>query len=119
MSLTLIIPIVSFLAVGGLVGVLAFVFRDGGPNSGNRLDVLVGKKRKDDPQADILRKSAFESDKRSLLEMLTPKIPSLEKLFEQAEANIKPGALFVAAALLAAGGMTASWLAKVPWFLAP
>jgi tight adherence protein B len=119
MSLTVIVPLVSFLAVGGLVGLLAFVLRDGGPNSSNRLDVLIGKKRKDDAQADILKKSAFENDKRSLLEFLTPKIPSLEKLFEQAEANIKPGALFMTAALLAVGGMTASWLARVPWFLAP
>jgi tight adherence protein B len=119
MDLTLIVPIASFLAVGGLVGLLAFVLRDGGQASGSRLDVLIGKKRKDDGQADILRKSAFESDKRSFLAALTPKIPSLEKLFEQAEANIKPGALFVAATVLAVGGMTASWLAKVPWFLAP
>src|SRR5437660_6858294 len=119
MNLFVLIPLVSFLAVGGLIGVLAFVMRGNTTRSNSRLDVLIGKKRKDDGQADILKKSAFESDKRSLLEMLTPKIPSLEKLFEQAEANIKPGALFVAAALLAAGGMTASWLAKVPWFLAP
>ncbi|HEX5271015.1 MAG TPA: type II secretion system F family protein [Gemmataceae bacterium] len=119
MSLTLIVPIISFAAVAGVVGVLAFVFRDAGPNSSNRLDVLIGKKRKDDGSADILKKSAFESDKRSLLELLVPKIPSLEKLFEQAEANIKPGALFITAAILAAGGLTVSWLARVPWFLAP
>src|SRR6516162_8088416 len=117
-SLTILIPLVSFIAVAGVVGVLAFVLRDNGPKSSNRLDVLVGKKRKDET-ADILKKSAFESDKKSLLEILTPKIPSLERLFEQAEANIKPGALFAAAALLAVGGVTLSWLARVPWFLAP
>jgi tight adherence protein B len=119
MSLTVIVPLVSFLCVASLVGVLAFVLRDTGPKSGNRLDVLVGKKRKDDGSADILKKSAFESDKRSFVAMLVPKIPSLEKLFEQAEANIKPSALFGVAALLAVVGMTLSWLAKVPWFLAP
>jgi tight adherence protein B len=118
MSLTILIPLVSFVGVAGVIGVLAFVFRDTGPTSSNRLDVLIGKKRKDE-STDILRKSAFESDKKSLLAMLTPKMPSLEKLFEQAEANIKPGALFGAAALLAVVGMTLSWLAKVPWFLAP
>jgi tight adherence protein B len=118
MELTLIIPLVSFLAVAGLVGLLAFVFRDTGPTSSNRLDVLIGKKRKDEA-TDILKKSAFENDKKSVLELLTPKIASLEKLFEQAEANIKPGALFAVAVLLAAAGMTVSWLARVPWFLAP
>ncbi len=119
MNLTLIVPIVSFVAVAGVVGLLAFVFRDNTPKSNARLDVLIGKKRKDDGSADILKKSAFESDKRSLMALLAPKIPSLEKLFEQAEANIKPGALFAAAGLLAVGGMTLSWLAHVPWFLAP
>ncbi len=119
MNLTLIVPIVSFVAVAGVVGLLAFVFRDNGQKPNARLDVLIGKKRKDDAQTEILKKSAFESDKRSLLVMLTPKIPSLEKLFEQAEANIKPGALFLTATVLAVGGMTASWLAHVPWFLAP
>jgi tight adherence protein B len=119
MNLTVIVPLISFVAVAGLVGLLAFVFRDGGASSSSRLDVLVGKKRKDDGSADILKKSAFDSDKKSLVELLTPNIPSLEKLFEQAEANIKPGALFGAAALLAVFGVTLSWLAKVPWFLAP
>ena len=40
MSLTLMIPLVSFAAVAGLIGVLAFVLRDGGPKPSNRLDVL-------------------------------------------------------------------------------
>ena len=119
MNLILIVPIVSFVLVGGLVGLLAFVLRDSAPKSIARLDVLIGKKRKDDGSADILKKSAFERDKRSLMAALTPKIPSLERLFEQAEANIKPGALFAAATLLAVVGVTLSWLAHVPWFLAP
>ena len=46
MSLTLIISIISFLAVGGLVGLLAFVFRDTTPKTTDRLDMLIGKKRK-------------------------------------------------------------------------
>src|SRR5579862_8680683 len=113
MSLTIIIPLVSFLVVGGLLGTLAFVFRGTTQRGDTRLDVLIGKKRKDDGSADILKKSAFENDKRSLLEMLTPKIPSVEKLFEQAEANIKPGALFITGAVLAVGGMTFTWLMRV------
>jgi tight adherence protein B len=118
MSLTVIIPLVSFGAVAGLVGLLAFVLRDTSPKPSNRLDVLVGKKKKDD-STDILKKSAFENDKKSFLELITPRIPSLERLFEQAEANIKPGVLFATAMLLALGGLTLSWLANVPWFLAP
>jgi tight adherence protein B len=119
MSLTLIVPLLAFAAVAGVVGVLAFVFRDTTPKTGNRLDVLVGKRRKDDQQADILKKRAFESDKKSLLELLTPKLLSFEKLFQQADCHIKPSTLFGIGLLLSVLGATGSWLAGVPWFLAP
>ncbi len=121
MTLTLIIPLGAFLAVTGLIGLLAFMFRGDGNSSGsNRLDVLIGKRRKEDAQqAEILKKAAFENDKKSFMEMITPKIPSLDRMFEQAEANIKPSALFATALVVAAGATTISWLARVPWFLAP
>ena len=121
MSLTLIIPLLSFLLVAGLVGLVALVTRgDDQKSSGSRLDILVGKKRKEDQAAnDILKKSAFESDKKSFVALVTPNMPSLDRLFEQAEANIRPSALFATALLVAAGATTISWLAKVPWFLTP
>ena len=86
---------------------LAFVFaRQAAARPPTRLDLLVGKRsRKDDETADILRKTAFESDKKSLLEMLTPKFLSLQKIFEQADCHIKPSTLFGIGA--AAGGRSA------------
>jgi tight adherence protein B len=116
----MLIPLLAFVAVAALVGVLAFVFRDSTPKTATRLDLLVGKRRREDGQsADILRKSAFESDKRSLLEMLTPKFLSPQKLFEQADCHIKPGTLFGIGVLLAVLGLTATLLLKVPVWLAP
>src|SRR5438093_1373019 len=90
----LLISIIVFAAVAALVGVLAFTFRDSSPKAMARLDTLVGKRRREDQTADILKKSAFENDKKSLLEMLTPNLPSLKKVFEQADCNISPGTLF-------------------------
>jgi tight adherence protein B len=119
MNITLLIPLVAFALVAGLVGALTFILRDRGPQPGSRLDILVGKRRKEDPGADILKKTAFESDKKSLLELVTPKIPSVEKLFEQADCHIKPSTLFGLGLLMAILGATASWLARVPWFMAP
>jgi tight adherence protein B len=115
----LIISVVTFTAVAALVGFLAFVLKDyGSPKTEERLDFLVGK-RKDDPSTDILRKSAFESDKQSLLELLTPNLPSLKRIFTQADCHIKPASLFGVGLMLALLGATLSWLARVPWFLAP
>jgi tight adherence protein B len=100
--------------------VVAFVLKDySAPKTSERLDTLIGKRRKEDPSADILKRTAFASDKKSLLEALTPNILSLEKVFEQADCNIKPSTLFGIGLVLALLGATGSWLAQVPWFFAP
>jgi tight adherence protein B len=115
-----IISICVFLGVTMVIGLLAFVFREQGPQTATRLDLLVGKRSRQEQQAaDILRKSAFESDKKSLLEMLTPKFLSIEKMFVQADCHIKPGTLIGIGLLLAAAGATITVLAGLSWWLAP
>src|SRR5262249_26108345 len=111
----MIISAIAFVAVAALVGMLAFVFRDQTPQTATRLDMLVGKRRRDDDdRADILRKTAFENDKRSLLNAVTPRFLSPQKLFEQADCHIKPGTLTGIGLLLGAAGATITVLAKVP-----
>src|SRR5580700_1299094 len=108
MTTTIVISMMVFVGVSAMIGLLAFVFREGPPKTATRLDMLIGKRRKDDDEkADIFRKTAFESDKKSLLEMVTPKFISLGKIFEQADCNIKPNTLTLVGLLLAAGGVTA------------
>jgi tight adherence protein B len=109
-----------FVGVAALVGMLAFVFRDKGPQTATRLDLLVGKGRREaDQAADILRKTAFESDKKSLLEALTPKFLSPQKMFEQADCHIKPSTLFGIGVLLGVIGATVTVLMRFSIFLAP
>src|SRR4051812_10432529 len=116
----MIIPALVFVAVAGVIGLLAFVFREQGPQTATRLDLLVGKRsRQDQQQADILRKSAFEGDKKSLLEAIMPKFLSPQKMFEQADCHIKPSTLFGIGLLLAALGGTATLLLKLSPFLIP
>ena len=63
MTATIIVCMLVFVAVSTLIGVLAFVFREGPPKTATRLDLLIGKRRREDGEkADILRKSAFEGD---------------------------------------------------------
>jgi tight adherence protein B len=116
----MIISLVAFLAVSALVGTVALVLRNyGATEAEDRLDVLVGKGSKMDPAADIIKKSAFENDKNSFLELITPNMPSLHKIFEQADCHIKASTIFGIGLLLAALGTTGSWLARVPWFFCP
>jgi tight adherence protein B len=114
------IAVITFFAVSGVVGLVAYVLRDYGNNqTAERLDALVGKRNKSDPGMDILRKTAFDEDKKSFLEAITPRLPSLQKIFDQADCHIKVSTVFGLGLMLAVLGATGSWLAGVPWFLAP
>jgi tight adherence protein B len=115
----LLISVLVFVAVNAMIGVLLFVFNDNSGKVSDRLDLLTGKRKKDDEQTNILKKSAFERDKKSLLEMLTPNMPSLQKLIVQGDVHIRPSTLVGIGALLGVLGFTASWLAGVRIWLAP
>jgi tight adherence protein B len=116
----ILISALVFVGVSSLIGLLAFVFREQGPQTATRLDLLVGKRTRQDAQAaDILRRRAFENDKKSLFEAIMPKFISIEKLFEQADCHIKPSTLFAVAVLLGALGATVTWLIRLPWYLIP
>jgi tight adherence protein B len=116
----LMISALVFLAVAALVGTLAVVFRDSTPQTVARLDLLVGKRsREADKTQDILRKQAFESDKKNLLESITPKFLTPQKWFEQADCHYKPSALFGVGLLAGVIVATGTVLLKAPVFLAP
>ncbi len=115
----LMVSLLVFLGVSMVIGVLAFVMADSGTRTADRLDLLTGRRKKDDEATTILKKTAFDRDKKSLLEMLTPNLPSLQKLIIQADAHIRPSTLFGIGAVLGAIGATLSWLAGVNLYLAP
>jgi tight adherence protein B len=116
----LIISVMAFAAVAALIGTLAFVLGgQGSPGVSERLDTLTGKRRKEDQATGILRKTAFDHDKKSLLAALTPNFPSMKKLFVQADCHIPPSTLLGISVVLGVVGATASWLAGVSWYLAP
>jgi tight adherence protein B len=116
----MLISILVFVAVTGVIGLVAFVFSDNPSRTVDRLDLLTGRRRKeDDEAATILKKSAFENDKRSLLHLLTPNIPSLQKILVQADCHISASTLFGIGLLLGVLGATGSWLAGVPAYLTP
>jgi tight adherence protein B len=119
MATPVLISMLAFLLVAALVGLLAFVFRDTTPQAAARLDTLVGKRRGGDDGADILRKTAFEADKRSLFNALTPKFLSPQKWFEQADCHIKPSTLTAVGLVLGVLGGTATVLAQLPLIMAP
>jgi len=115
----LILDALVFIAVSAIIGSLFFIFDNKNGKTNDRLDLLTGKKRKDDETTNILRKTALDLDKKSLLEALTPNLPSLQKLIIQADANITPSTFMGISLILGAMGFTASWLAGVKIYFAP
>lgn len=115
-----VVSVIAFLTVTGLVGLLAFVFRDTAPKTATRLELLVGKRRReDDEKADILRKAAFDGDKKTFFEAMMPRFISLKKLFEQADCHIKPATLIGIGIVLACAAASASLLLGLPYWLVP
>ncbi len=109
-----------FVAVAVVGGLLAFLYRDSDSSpAATRLDMLVGKRGPQSSADLLLRQSAFEEGQKSFARIVAGLVPNIEKLFEQADAHIKPSSLFTVGAALGLAGVTASWLAGVPFFLAP
>jgi tight adherence protein B len=116
----LLITALAFIAVTTLVGMFMFILSGTGQGrAAERLETLTGKRAKVDQAASILRKTAFDVDKKSLIAMLTPGLPSLQKFFIQADCHIAPNTLLGIGALLALLSMTAMWVAGVKWFFLP
>jgi len=117
----IVIAIVAFLAVTGLVAAAAVLLR--GSDQGRaaeRLDALVGKGGRRESSADMLLKQAMqEVDKKTILDALTPNFLSLDRMIEQADANIRPSALFaISIGLTMVGGLLSALIART-MYVAP
>jgi tight adherence protein B len=111
-----IVSVVAFVAVAGVVGVIAYFFRDRTlTRASERLDVLVGRGgRSKESSADLLLKQALqEVDKKTILDALTPGFLNVERVFEQADVRIRPSALFaISIGLSLVGGMLSALIAR-------
>jgi tight adherence protein B len=91
---------------------VAFALREGdGTKAAQRLDNLVGRggRGRDTAGELILSQALASDDRKTLLDAITPEVFNMKRIFEQADANIKPSALFgIALALAMGGGMISS-----------
>lgn len=93
-------PLVLSVLIGALVvgAVLAVMLAFTGKNDGRateRLESLVGRTNRRGSSADLLLKQALMTvDRKSVFDKLTPEFFNVTRMVEQADANIKPSALF-------------------------
>jgi tight adherence protein B len=112
----ILIPIlIGVLVVAAVVLLYVALTNRGDGAVADRLDALVGRNVRKDSSADMLLKQAIqEADKRSLLDRLTPGFFNLTQLFEQADCNIKPSALFgISLGLATLGAAMCVWLVNI------
>jgi len=115
MDPTILSVLIGALVVA-MVVLLYLAFSKGSDEAvSDRLDTLVGRNLRKESSADMLLKQAIqESDKQTLLDRLTPEMLNLNKWFEQADANIKPSALFgISLGLAVLGAALSIWLVNL------
>src|SRR5262245_57001547 len=113
-------PMIIPFLIGGLVIAMvaalyiAFRGRDESRAS-ERLEQLVGRNSRSESSADMLLKQAMqEVDRNTLMDRMTPEFFNLTKVFEQADCNIKPSALFgIAVGLSVVGAALSIWLVNL------
>ena len=113
-------PMLFPILIGGLViamvAALYLALRRGDEGKASeRLDQLVGRNTRKDSSADLLLKQALqEVDKKTLMDRVMPEFFNLTKVFEQADCNIKPSALFgISLALGLLGVALSIWLVNL------
>lgn len=120
MTPMMISVVIGALVVGAVMMLLLAVRgASGGDRAADRLDQLVGRNVRKDSSADMLLKQALqENDKKNFLDRITPEFFNLTKMFQQADANIKPSALFgISLGLAVLGGGLSFW--AVNMYVAP
>lgn len=122
--MSIIVPVLAFLCVGGLFVGIGSLMTSRRSAQEQRLELftrdgsqLTGS-RSVQASVEIWKDAAFEADKQTLIEQLLPKIPSLDKYFQQAEMNIRPSAFVTLSLLLLLVGTGASMAFQVPIALA-
>jgi tight adherence protein B len=112
----LMVPILIGCLVIAMIVLLYFALSKGSEDvAADRLDALVGRNLRKDSSADMLLKQAIqEADKQTLLDKLTPEVFNISKVFEQADCNIKPSALFgISVGLAVLGAALSIWLVNI------
>jgi tight adherence protein B len=117
------VPVLAFLCVGGLFLTIGMLMTGRRSVQEHRLEVFsreqaAGGDRSVQASVEIWKDAALEADKQSLIEQILPKIPSMDKYFQQADMNIRPSAFMTLSLLLMVLGTGASFALSVPIALA-
>lgn len=119
----ILISVAAFVAVAALVGAVAYVLSDiGSTKAEDRLEVMTGKKSREDASSSIMKEEVFQdgvSGINNVISRFADRLSRLKLLFEQAESPIKADAFFGLSIGLAVLGVAGAVIGKAPVPLYP
>jgi tight adherence protein B len=114
----IMVPVLAALAVVFFVLFLGFLTTRRGSTAESRLEIFTrrGSKTGSSQSIEIWKEALEQADKKNVLDNLMPNIPTLQKLFDQADVAIRPSAMAMLALLLALVATGISWIVIHSWF---
>lgn len=119
MTMPILISIVVAVGVMCLIaGALTFYREYAGTKSlDQRLGRLAGTAAQTADAPTLLREPMFPDDARSIIDTLLPRLPNLQKLFQQADFKMSPSHFWLMTAGFGAGGALIPALLRLPFYV--
>ena len=120
MSPLMIAGLVAVFVVFALITAM-LIFKDysGSKSIEERLGRVTGVSTPTLESSGILRSPMFPEEERSTLQKMLPRLPNIQKLFDQADFQMKPQMFWALSMLLAFAGVLIPVGARLPLYLAP
>lgn len=121
MSPAIMISVAVAVAVAALVGAVAMFYREysGERVIDDRLGRLTGQKTPTLEAAGILKEPMFPDDMPSLAERFLPQLPSLTRLFEQADFKQQPSTFWMISGGAGLAGAALCFVLRLPIWMPP
>jgi len=118
----IVISVVAFVGVVALVGGVAFVLNGGGSKAEDRLEVITGKKVREEANAGIMKEEVLSEGLAGISRgfgAMTDRLGRLTLLFEQADSPIKADMFFIISGVMAVLGGAIAFVFGAPIPLIP
>jgi tight adherence protein B len=119
MSTPILISIVVAVGVMSLIVAASTFYREyaGSRSLDQRLGRLAGTAVQTADAPNLLREPMFPEEARSFVDRLVPRLPSLEKLFQQADVKISPNRFWILTVAFGVGGALVPALLRLPFYV--
>jgi len=110
----ILVPVLAGLATVAFVVAIGFIANRRTTSAESRLELFTRKGKGSgtgsNQSIEIWKDAAMQGDRNTFIDSLMPNLPSLEKLFQQADVTIRPSAVAMLSVVLGVLGMVVAWV---------